>query len=266
MVEDTSVRDAASGVQSPDADIISAWKADFDAAAKHGSFALQVLLDLPSGKQIKAVRMPLLLMLQQGSIPDRLTTTVAKFIESIEGGSPDEMETKLLDTFVDDPVKAAQSWIELLDYVLCTIAVTPEFTNDRDKEDTEKGIFWSGRVNLYDKLWVFQWSQGVDSSIEEFFQQQIDAMGVASDGEGVRLTPEQLLATGEFGYVMDSVPDGSGNVDVGDVYPSADRRSDRSSGEQSAESSDRTETEVQPQADHVVPDRPADIVPEESVV
>jgi hypothetical protein len=260
MVEDTTVRDAASGPQ-PDADIVSAWKADFAQQRANLRMAAKVSLTLPSGNPIKAMRMPLAMLLQSGAIPDRLTKLVSNFIDTIEASGGDEKKATAMfgQEFEEDVVKTAQHWVDMLNFVFCHCVITPQFVSEAKDANSEQGIFWVGQVNFYDKLYVFQWAQGVDQSVEAFFLEQIDAVGTASDGEGLRPTPEQLLASGEYGSILASVADRPGDVDVGPVHPRTDRRNRASSGRKT-QNGDAERPEIQERPDSPLPDRPAGVV------
>lgn len=250
MVEDTSVRDAASGTVS-DADIISAWQADFQQQKLESSIGAKISLMLPTGKPIHVIRMPLVLLLQTGSIPDKLTHAVSKFINVIEttGGDGDKAAKSFEQEFTDDPIKAAQEWIELLNFVFCQCAISPVFVDTQEEAKPDHGIFWIGNVNFYDKLYVFQWAQGVDREVQAFLHEQIDALGTLPDEQGLRPTTEQLLASGQYGNVLASMADRPSDVDVGPVHSGEDRGDDRTSVSEE-EDTDGTSPEVHVEGHH----------------
>lgn len=261
MIEDVTVRESASGL-SPDADIVSAWKDDFEQKKKSGTLlGANLILTLPSGKKVKAIRIPLLVMMQSGSVPDRLTHVINGFIQTIEKGQTDEAKVAagFEAMFAEDAVKAAQEWTEMMNFVFVNAVISPKFVLTEEEANTDAGIFWVTQVNFYDKLWFFQWAQGVDQSVHEFLQQQADALGTSSDGENVRVTTEQLLANGESGHFMVSVADRPGDVDVGDVRPGEDRRHPASASEED-QSTDADRTEVHAAANTGPVDRPDHVV------
>lgn len=247
MVEE-QVRGAASGSATPDADIISAWQSDFDALKTSVAAGGKVELTLPTGKQIKAIRIPLVMLMQQGAIPDSISHLVSQFIEGIEGGDPKKTEEALLKSFQEggDMIASAQRWIELINFVCVNCIATPRFVMEQKDAKPEKGIFWIAQMNFYDKQYVFQWAQGVDRSVREFLQEQTDAMGASPYGEGVRLTTEQLLASGDAREFMVLVSDQPGGVAVGPIHSGEDRRDDGNPRSEDEKAADADRPEAQP--------------------
>jgi len=166
-----------------------------------------------------------------------------------------QAEKEIMDSFRDgDPVKAAQNWIELLNFVCVNCVVTPMFVEDDAEADPTRGIFWIGQMNFYDKQYIFQWAQGVDQSVQDFLQEQASALGTAPDGEGVRPTTEQLLSQGEPGNFLVVLPNRPRNLPVGPVHSGEDRRDDSGSGEQEQTTTHDPKTEVLAAADHGLSD------------
>lgn len=261
MVEDEQVRGAASGVI-PDADIISAWQADFEQKKQAAVVGGRITLTLPSGIQIRAMRLPLILLLQSKSIPDKLSRIVNDFIRTIEtgGGNEAKIAAELEATFKDNALEAAQDWLAMLNFVFINCVTTPNFVEKEEDINPEQGIFWIDTVNFYDKLWLFQWAQGVDQSVQQFLDQQAASVGTLSDEQGVRMSPQQLLAGGDFGRFVVSVADRPSDVDVGSVRPSKNRRNARSAA--AKEQATNTDSpEVHTQADHGFVNRADDVVP-----
>jgi hypothetical protein len=254
MVEDT-VRDAASGLVS-DADIVSAWQDDFKQQRTLAPTAAKITLTLPTGKQVKAIRMPLILLMQAESIPDKLTHMVSHWIELIEqtGGDAQQVQEGLQAEYGENPVIAAQKWIDLVNFVFMNCVVTPTFVDNADAAKPDEGIFYVGAVNFYDKLWLFQWAQGADQSVQSFLDEQTAYVGIAPDGPGVRPTAEQLLASGYYGDIMASLADRPGDVDVGTVHPRQNRRDRRAANRQERKAKSKG-AEVQQQADHGLSDQ-----------
>lgn len=247
MVEDV-VRDAASGIIS-DADIVSAWQHDFAQQRRSVGSAAKITLTLPTGNQVKAIRMPLILLMQAESIPDKLTHIVSNWIETIEQSGQEVtkmgltgedrvnaqaqfVEQAFQSEYGDNPVIAAQKWIDLVNFVFINCVVTPRFIDDADQAKPDDGIFYVGEVNFYDKLWLFQWAQGADQSVQTFLDQQTTYVGLAPDGPGVRPTAEQLLASGYYGDLVAGLADRPSGVDVGQVGPRQDRRDRRKAARQ----------------------------------
>jgi hypothetical protein len=261
MIEDGTVRESASGL-APDADIVSAWKDDFEQKKQSGTLlGANLILTLPSGKKVKAIRIPLLVMMQSGSVPDRLTHVINGFIQTIEKGQTDEAKVAagFEAMFAEDAIKAAQEWTEMMNFVFVNAVISPKFVLTEEEANPDAGVFWITQVNFYDKLWLFQWAQGVDQSVHEFLQQQADALGTASDGKSVRVTPEQLLANGESGHFMVSMADRPSDVDVGNVRSGEDRRHPASAA-QKEQPADPDRTEIHGAANTGPVDRPDHVV------
>ena len=245
MVEE-KVRGAASGGMTPDADIISAWQSDFDSFKQSVGVATKVELTLPTGNKVKAVRIPLLLLLQQGAIPDALTQIVSTFISGIQGGDSQKAAAVFEASFAEggDAVGAALKWIDLINFVCVNCIVTPRFVLKQEEADPPNGVFWIASMNFYDKQWLFSWAQGVDQSVREFLQQQADALGTALDGEGVRLTTEQLLAHGRASEFMVRVADQPSSMAMGSIYSEQDRRDRPSANPEGEETSNAERAQV----------------------
>jgi len=116
---------------------------------------------------------------------------------------------------------------------------------EQSEAKPEEGIFWIAQMNFYDKQYVFQWAQGVDQSVQAFLHEQIDAVGAASHGEGVRPTAEQLLASGDASEFLVLMADQSRGVAMGSIRPREDRRDDRSSRAEEQEATNDAGAEAQ---------------------
>jgi hypothetical protein len=144
MIEDGTVRESASGL-APDADIVSAWKDDFEQKKQSGTLlGANLILTLPSGKKVKAIRIPLLVMMQSGSVPDRLTHVINGFIQTIEKGQTDEAKVAagFEAMFAEDAIKAAQEWTEMMNFVFVNAVISPKFVLTEEEANPDAGVFW----------------------------------------------------------------------------------------------------------------------------
>lgn len=192
-------------------DIKSAWVKDWQ-ARKQG-WAREVQIDLPiRGVPVMARRVPLRMMLKFGYVPDPLTAKVREHIEIIESREGE----KLAEKFNQDPETTWADYLQVLDGVFIAAVTQPAFTDDAEQADEELGRFWIGDVDYFDKLYVFQWAQGVDQSAADFLREQGEALGRLADGEELQLSAEPTLRVERRGGRVVGVVRGPGAPDVGD--------------------------------------------------
>lgn len=166
------------------------WRRHFKQKAEEGTIA--VLLDVPSGEKIAAVRMPLTYMVRTGIVPDRLTGSVQKQIAQIQSGDPEKARKETIESYMQSPVEAEQEWNALLDFIWCECVVLPKFKPliEANPDDEENPTFPVDSVDMMDKVYLYQWCQGVNESVEDFFRTTSEAMGVMGDVIGVPLPSE----------------------------------------------------------------------------
>lgn len=144
-------------------------------------------LELPSGLMVEAKRANIFLLLRFGRVPDAITPVVSWMIEEIEDGGVARLN-RAIQKREDDPVdriKLNMEMIALFDYLWLTCVVTPRFT-DRMNE-TNDTTFHVSDVEIKDKEFFYQWSQGVDVNVREFrSEEQTALMGALSALGNVR--------------------------------------------------------------------------------
>ena len=239
-----------------DPSIELAWRERFKNRAKQKAEAIR--LELPSGLDVEAIRMPLRFLLRKGLIPDPVTPVIADYIATLDADNPDEMVEKQVDAFNETPMAAFKRWMTIIDTVWLCCVTRPSFTDDESREDAEEPPYYMGDVDYFDKLYVYQWAQGVDESVVEFLHGQKQALGALADGDGVPLSSEPVLRIERRGGRMVGVLDRPGDVPVGELHQEPDRGNDRRT--RTAANKDTThdhEAEVHARTDHGDDLRPA---------
>lgn len=198
-----------------DPSITDAWRRMFK--AKQRQRTTPVLLTLPSGMPVTALRLSVRHLIEYGNIPDPLTTAVREFADLIEGerrGGPSVAQT-MADQFNDNPEASWARWISVLDGVFVACISQPSFTDNDRQVDLEQGPFPVADVDYFDKLYVYQWAQGVDQSVADFLHEQATTLGNLANGESVSLSAEPVLRIERRGGRMVGLVDRPGDLDVG---------------------------------------------------
>lgn len=203
-----------------DPSLVAAWRKEATARAEARETPFK--LDLPSGKAVYVVRMSLRLLLNKGMVPDVLTPQVSETIALIESGDPDKGQREVMDEFARDPVDAYLRWLNLLNFVWLATVVSPKFAKEGE-DDPANDVFSLDLVDYDDKLYVYQWTQGVDQSVQDFRLQQAAAVGTLGNGDEVRGTSEQLLRVERTGGRLVGLLDRPSGLSVGDVGRREDR-------------------------------------------
>jgi hypothetical protein len=140
---------------------------------------------LPSGDEIKARRIPIPALLQMGQIPNRLLPTLMEwtqaFTDSIAAGADDVGVAKSINEIIArDPTP----YIDILGIVWRNCVIEPITVPDEEYKRVPGTIPLSW-VQLADFEYVFDWAQGVDESVVDFFRRrQAQGVAVAPAGEG----------------------------------------------------------------------------------
>lgn len=227
-----------------DPSITDAWRRMFKAKQQQRTIPVQLLL--PSGMPVAAVRLPVRHLIEYGNIPDPLTNAVREFADLIEGerrGETSVAET-LADQFNENPEASWNRWMRVIDGVFIACVSQPSFTDDDRQADLEQGPFPVADVDYFDKLYVYQWAQGVDQSVADFLREQGTVMGNLANGEGVPLSSEPILRIERRGGRMVGVVDRPSDVDVGYDGGAMDAGDSGGSGSSFEEESYGSETET----------------------
>lgn len=198
-----------------DPSIADAWRRMFK--AKQSQRTTPVALILPSGMPVTAMRLPVRHLIEYGNIPDPLTTSVREFADLIEGERQGgaSVASSLVEQFNENPEQSWSRWMRVLDGVFIACIAQPSFTDDDRQADLENGPFPVADVDYFDKLYVYQWAQGVDQSVADFLREQSAALGALANGEGVSLSSEPVLRIERRGGRMVGVVDRSSDLDLG---------------------------------------------------
>lgn len=170
-----------------------AWRKNWKAKTERKNIA--VLIDLPSGSTIAAVRMPLSYLLKAGHVPDRMTHIVQKQINLLTSGKPEDAMQSVVDDYQQDEATADKEWQDVLDFITIHCSVLPKFAadEDADPEHETDPTFPVSSMDMLDKIYLYEWCQGVSETVETFLHAAATALGIVADGSVVSLSPEQLL-------------------------------------------------------------------------
>jgi hypothetical protein len=204
-----------------------------------------VLLELPSGKTVQAIKASMRWLYKHNMIPDHLTARVQEMIDLITSADPKHVQTEMEKQFAADIEGSFAKWLDLMNACWMACVVNPKFTEDEACADAEDEPFWVGDVDYLDKLFLYQWVEGVDLSVEEFLHQQAEIVGALQDGEGVRLSAESDLRVDRTGRFIAGDPGRPGGDDVRVVHPGPDRGTDRKTRQPAKKATNRTRPKVQ---------------------
>lgn len=184
-----------------------AWRSSFKARKQKEKIA--VVLMLPSGERVAVVRMPLTYMLNAGHVPDRLTSIVQRQIELLTGGDPEASKQKVMEEYAADPKQSDQEWEAVLNFIVMDSVVLPKFVADDEAnpDHEDHPTFPISSMDLLDKIYLYEWNQGVNETVEAFLRAASETLGTVADGLNVSLSPEQLLRPDQPGGYMVGLPD-----------------------------------------------------------
>lgn len=165
------------------------------------NYVTPVELELPSGIHILAIRPPLLVMMQNGMIPDALTPLVDEMIKAaMEGGEQGAAE-KLTQGIEENPLETVNKFVSLMDHVWINAVIDPVFVLDESNIPfsararleklplAERVAIPMRRVDMNDKMFFFAWAQGVDQDLKSFREQPPIPVEVAPQVQGLGSHP-----------------------------------------------------------------------------
>lgn len=166
------------------------WRRHFKARSKVKGVA--VLLDVPSGEKIAAIRMPLSYMMRTGVVPDRLTGAVQRQIAVIQSGDPAKAQSETIKDFQERGDEAQAEFDALLQFIWCECVQLPKFLpgDEANPDDPDNPTFPVESVEMMDLIYLYQWCQGVNESVEDFFRTTGEALGALADVLGIPLQTE----------------------------------------------------------------------------
>lgn len=206
-------------------------------------------LDLPSGLAVEAVRMPLRFLLRKGLIPDPVSPIIHDYIARLDDPDPDARVEESVTEFNETPLAAFKRWQTILDTVWQCCVRRPLFTDDSDREDAEEPPYYTGDVDYFDKLYVYQWAQGVDESVIDFLRGQDETMGALANGDSIPLSSEPVLRVERRGGRLVGLLGGQSDVPVGDVHQEQTGSNQRSSRTKDNQKAHDSGAQVQPGSD-----------------
>lgn len=251
-VTEGSLHAAAALAPSP---VSAAWGAMFKQRAVERSTPVKI--DLPSSLPVMVVRMPVRMLIKHGFVPDPLTPIIENHIRQLEGiGRGDGMES-IAASFNENPEATFAQFLDVLRTVWCSCVVEPKFVMNDDDADEESGPYPVAAVDYFDLLYVYQWAQGVDQSVQDFLHEQGQTLGTLAAGESVPLSSEPVLRVERRGGRLVSVVDRPGDVAVGVEGGGVDAGDGQRSRAKAKRPADHRETEVRGAVDSQRDLRPA---------
>lgn len=179
-----------------------------------------VEVEMPSGDVVLAIRANLLSLLEAGRIPDGLTPFVL-----------DLMKTPALEVQESIPSKIEHHWDEysrMLDNVWISCVVSPPTTSARIPDP---GQVWVGKIDLNDKIALFNWAQGVSDHLAAFRDPEAGTLRIVVDESGVSRVDGRTAPRAEPGEAVVAVlADQPSGDDVRPVGGRAKARNDRGRG------------------------------------
>lgn len=148
------------------------------------------LLQLPSGDEARARRIPVPALLTMGQLPNRLLPTLLEWTEAFRdaiesGGGENEVATAINRVIARDP----KPYVEVAGITWRNCIVDPITVLDEEFLGVP-GTIPMAWVQLQDLEFVFDWAQGVDESVVDFFRRrQAQGVAMAQASEGTREAP-----------------------------------------------------------------------------
>lgn len=150
---------------------VSEWKKEADP-----------LLELPSGKFVKARRHGMRTFLAAGIIPNALMGVVEKAIN--QGVEPD------LSQIAGDK-KKIEEMMTMVDniVVFCLLEprvyAVPKVTEDGQEEERDPRLLYIDEIAEMDKMFIFQWVTGGTTDLEQFRNELDSSVGAISRSQNV---------------------------------------------------------------------------------
>lgn len=193
-----------------------AWGSHF-AKRKEKMKQVAVVIDLPTGQSVGVVRMPLWYLLHKGMIPDRISGYAQEHVRLLSAGDPELAQQQVMSSYIANEKGEQVTWDDLLDEIWIRCVVAPKFgrgidvnvtLNDdgepwlidhsegfmrsvRPVAEGDKDLVWNVKdVEMIDKIFVYQFCQGVDESVESFLRTTSAALGAVADGLGLPVQAE----------------------------------------------------------------------------
>jgi hypothetical protein len=170
----------------------AAWRAQLQKQVH--TIVAPVEIVLPSGGTVLAVRPHLLLMYRHKVFPNALTPLIEKLIKNAMGDDgTDENDEFIAKQFEENSVEAYDQFMELLNYVWVTAVIDPVFVIDLNAPTSdaiarvqhlpveERTLLPVDAVELDDKLFLFNWCQGVTDDVAAFRQRQSERMAALQE-------------------------------------------------------------------------------------
>ena len=149
-------------------------------SAKEWKASRTVELDLPSGN-VALVRNPgMQHFLKTGVIPDPMIAMVQKLIAG------EEKEFNPSDFISDE--NSLMEVFSLFDRVLVEVVVEPKVLMPPENEDDrDEECLYADEVDFEDKSFIFQFAVGGTKDLEEYLQQQKEAVDTLQSGQGLEM-------------------------------------------------------------------------------
>jgi hypothetical protein len=205
-------------IKSPDTSLTEQWLAHTRRQTQRFSTVTEVTL--PSGLKVKAVRPHLLLMYRNGVFPNALTPMITKLLSLATEGQ-DRAETEIMDQFQNNMAEAYTQFTLMLDYVWISAIVEPVFALDPANVPEDKLTILrrlpaelqfvipltEENVSIEDRLFFFNWCQGVDQTIESFREEQAARLEALEAKQNVANAPGDVVGTAPDPGQLAELPD-----------------------------------------------------------
>lgn len=169
---------------------------------------------LPSGDVVKARRIAVAEMLAMRQIPNRLLPIILEWVEAFNN-APDEL--KAIQDIEAINQANVEKYFEVLNHVWMTCIVEPIFVPD-EKYKGLPGTIPLRWVDFGDMQYFFDWAQGVDESIVNWFRRRQNAgLGTPPTVPGVREDASGVPGVQDLGQPLAGVPDKRGGVVLGNA-------------------------------------------------
>lgn len=166
-----------------DADIQKQW------AAATTKKMQGVVIELPSGLNVRAIRPNIFHLLQKGALPSALRPMVEKWMNLVkDGSSAEDIMSSIEEDITADPDHAMDRINEMIKFVFETAVIAPKFSSDG-----KPGTFDIEMVEMDDLYFIYQWAQGVDEALATFRRESQHLISSTQNGENVFDTAKQLL-------------------------------------------------------------------------
>jgi len=130
------------------------------------------ILEFPSGKVARIERVPLTTLIAENLLGDSLSAIAAKAVDGAQGMDSDEIRD-----MAQDPAKVAEAF-DAFDKITVKCFIEPEVLYYKGDDGTviprdqrEAGRLYSDRIDLQDKVYLFQVISGGTSDLQRFREQ-----------------------------------------------------------------------------------------------